>query len=433
MKRLQVVALSILMSVCGLSAQQDSKTVVQSNTVGGSGTTNYIPVWTGSATQGNSIMYQTDSRIGVNTTSPQYALDVNGHINANNGYMIGDILVLSEPGGTGSGGNLALGGYSLSSNTSGKGNTAIGQDALLSNTSGSNNTATGAGALAYVSAGSDNTADGNGALYSNTGSNNTATGYQALFYAAGGDGNVADGYDALLNNTTGSYNTAFGYEALLNNTTGADNIAIGPLAADDVAPGANYNIEIGSSGYSTDNATIRIGTAGTQTSFFVAGVRGVATGDNNAVPVVIDSNGQLGTISSSRRFKTDIQDMGDASSGLMRLRPVTFRYKKPFADGSQPVQYGLIAEEVAEVYPDLVARSADGEIESVKYQVLDSMLLNELQRQQDKLQREEAEIRGLQEQLNEMKAAVAAIGHWRQALPAQTTTSQTSTIKGEQQ
>jgi hypothetical protein len=121
-------------------------------------------------------------------------------------------------------------------------------------------------------------------------------------------------------------------------------------------------------------------------------VRGVTTGENDAVPVVIDSNGQLGTISSSRRFKTDIQDMGDASRGLLRLRPVTFRYQKHFADGSQPIQYGLIAEEVEEVYPHLVARSADGQIETVKYQVLDAMLLNELQRQQ-------AEIAELRDQL----------------------------------
>src|SRR5207253_7188545 len=99
------------------------------------------------------------------------------------------------------------------------------------------------------------------------------------------------------------------------------------------------------------------------------------------IPVVIDSAGQLRTVSSSRRFKEDIQDMGEASSGLLHLRPVTFRYKKPYADGSKPIQYGLIAEEVAEVYPDLVARSADGQIETVKYQVLDSMLLNEIQRQ----------------------------------------------------
>jgi hypothetical protein len=105
----------------------------------------------------------------------------------------------------------------------------------------------------------------------------------------------------------------------------------------------------------------------------------VQTGLGNAVPVLIDGNGQLGTVNSSRRYKEDIQDMSDASRGLMRLRPVTFRYRNPFADGSKPVQYGLIAEEVAEVYPDLVARSADGQIETLKYQVLDAMLLNEVQ------------------------------------------------------
>ena len=133
---------------------------------------------------------------------------------------------------------------------------------------------------------------------------------------------------------------------------------------------------------------------------FMPAVRGATTGQNNAVAVVIDSNGQLGTISSSRRFKEDIHDMGDASRGLMRLRPVTFRYKKPFDDGSKPIQYGLIAEEVAEVYPDLVARSADGQIETVKYQVLDSMLLNEVQRQQ-------AEIRELRERLAKLEAALS--------------------------
>jgi len=130
----------------------------------------------------------------------------------------------------------------------------------------------------------------------------------------------------------------------------------------------------------------------TYSSFFVAPVRGVTTGNNDAVPVVIDSNGQLGTVSSSRRFKEDIQDMGDTSSGLLRLRPVTFRYKQPFVDGSKPVQYGLVAEEVAEVYPDLVAHSADGQIETVKYQVLDSMLLNELQKEHQQVQQQTEKI-----------------------------------------
>jgi hypothetical protein len=114
---------------------------------------------------------------------------------------------------------------------------------------------------------------------------------------------------------------------------------------------------------------------------------------------MIDSNGQLGTISSSRRFKEDIQDMGEASRGLMRLRPVTFRYQKPFADGTKPIQYGLIAEEVEEIYPDLVARSADGQIETVKYQVLDSMLLNEVQRLERENRRLEDRLAGLEAEL----------------------------------
>jgi hypothetical protein len=120
--------------------------------------------------------------------------------------------------------------------------------------------------------------------------------------------------------------------------------------------------------------------------------------------VVISSTGQLGTVNSSRRFKEDIRDMGDASRDLMRLRPVTFRYQKAFADGSKPIQYGLVAEEVADVYPDLVARSEDGRIETVKYQVLDSMLLNEVQRQQ-------AEIKSLQERLARMESALASLSH----------------------
>jgi polyhydroxyalkanoate synthesis regulator phasin len=118
---------------------------------------------------------------------------------------------------------------------------------------------------------------------------------------------------------------------------------------------------------------------------------------------MIDSTtGQLGTVSSSRRFKENIHDMGDASEGLMRLRPVTFRYKQPFDDGSKPIQYGLIAEEVAEVYPDLVARSADGQIETVKYQLLDPMLLNEVQRQHAETQLQQAKIRDQQAQIRNL-------------------------------
>jgi hypothetical protein len=117
--------------------------------------------------------------------------------------------------------------------------------------------------------------------------------------------------------------------------------------------------------------------------------------------VLVTSTGQFGIATSSRRYKEDIHDMADASAGLLSLRPVTFRYKQAYADGSKPLQYGLIAEEVAEVYPDLVVRSADGQIQTVKYQVLDSMLLNELQKQSQT-------ISALEERLTKLEAALPA-------------------------
>lgn len=140
-------------------------------------------------------------------------------------------------------------------------------------------------------------------------------------------------------------------------------------------------------------------------AFVLVGIRGATTGNNDALPVVIDSNGQLDTVRSSRRFKEDIHDMDTVSSGLMRLRPVTFRYQKPFADGSKPIQYGLIPEEVADVYPDLVAHSADGQIETVKYQVLDSMLLNELQKEHKQVQEQAETLRMLEARLAVLEKA----------------------------
>jgi hypothetical protein len=140
---------------------------------------------------------------------------------------------------------------------------------------------------------------------------------------------------------------------------------------------------------------------------FVGGVRGVTTPYDNAVPVLIDPNGQLGTVSSSRRFKEDIRDMGDASRRLMQLRPVTFRYKEACADGAKPLQYGLIAEEVAEVFPELVARSADGQMETVKYQLLDPLLLNEVQRQSATIAAQHEEIRELRERLGKLEALMS--------------------------
>jgi hypothetical protein len=199
-----------------------------------------------------------------------------------------------------------------------------------------------------------------------------------------------------------------GFHALENNSTGSNNLAIGSQAAFNVTDSNSDNIHIGNQGFSGDVSTIRIGQVGTHTSFFAAGVFGFSTG-LPGVPVLIDLNGKLGTASSSRRYKEDIQDMGDVSRGLLRLRPVTFRYRKAFEDGSKPMQYGLIAEEVAEVYPDLVAHSADGQIETVKYQLLDVMLLNEVQRQQAEIRALVRQSKDLQEQNTDLQQRLAAL------------------------
>ena len=232
---------------------------------------------------------------------------------------------------------------------------------------GNNNTAVGLGALLANTSGEDNTAIGLGALYKNT----------------TGNFNVATGVSALYSNTVGAYNTAFGAAALVSLATGTNNSALGYNAGENITAGSN-DIDLGNAGMANDSGVIRIGTNGTQTSFFAAGINGVMTG-GAGVPVLIDPNGQLGTVNSSRRYKEDIQDMNDASSGLMQLRPVTYRYQQPYADGSKPLDYGLIAEEVAEVYPDLVVKGTDGQIQTVQYHKLIPMLLNELQKLRDEV------------------------------------------------
>jgi hypothetical protein len=318
--------------------------------------------------------------------------------------------------GTGSN-NTANGAQAMFSNTTGGANTAAGLQSLYSNTTGGNNTASGFQALYSSTTGFANTATGASALSLNSGSNNTADGAFALQDAGGNfSWNTAVGAEALYD-VAACCNTAVGYQALYNGG-GPGSIAIGYQAGYLAGSGSIY---IGNQGEG-DDSTIRIGTlcpnsGGCQTAAYIAGIYGNATSLGNAVPVLIDSNGNLGTASSSRRYKKDIQDMAAASSGLMRLRPVTFRYNKPLSDGSQPIQYGLIAEEVAEVYPDLVARSADGQIETVKYQLLDPMLLNELQKQnatiasqKEQIGAQEQQIRSLEERMAKLESAREGAG-----------------------
>jgi hypothetical protein len=225
--------------------------------------------------------------------------------------------------------------------------------------------------------GDQNTATGAGALFRNTGFYNTANGAFALFSNTSSDQNTAVGTDALLNNTTGNSNTAIGADALLNNATGSFNIALGPFAGGDLTTG-DYNIDIGNSGFGGEAATIRIGDDLNQTRTFIAAIYGVTTG-GAAIPVLIDANDQLGTVSSSRRFKHDIKPMDKASEAILALKPVTFHYK---SDNTGTPQFGLIAEEIAEVNSDLVVRDKNGEIYTVRYDVVNAMLLNEFLKEQ---------------------------------------------------
>ena len=292
--------------------------------------------------------------------------------------------------------NSASGKAALQSNTTGTSNTANGADALLSNTTGDSNTASGAGALNLNTIGGGNVATGKDALRANTtGFSNTAHGTSALYANSTANFNVATGTQALFSNTTGFSNSAAGTNALYDNTTGSNNIGIGIDGGRNLTTG-NDNIAIGHAGVAAETSTTRIGTF--QSKAFIAGIRGITTIRADAIAVLIDSAGQLGTVSSSRTVKDDIADMNDASTIISQLRPVTFRYKMHGHTDDRPRQYGLIAEEVAEVAPELVARNAQGEIETVFYQHLTPMLLNEFQKQQARinaLERELATIRAL--------------------------------------
>jgi hypothetical protein len=291
--------------------------------------------------------------------------------------------------------NTAVGTAALLNNTAGSFNTANGRNALLFNTTGSSNTANGRGALQNNTEGSFNTASGRNALFSNTaGSNNTANGYTALQNNSG-DNNTAIGSEALANNTTGGYNTANGVRALASNTTGVNNVAIGTYALENnTTGGANIalgnragtaihgggNVCIGADvhgGAGDDQTWIK--NVNTLTQNFSAGV-------NDYVTVRL-SDGRLGhtAVVSSQRYKHDIKPLATTSEALYELKPVSFRLKKEF-DASQALGFGLIAEEVEKVDPALVYRNAKGQVESVRYEMVNAMLLNEFLKEHRKVE-----------------------------------------------
>lgn len=313
-------------------------------------------------------------------------------------------------------GNTAVGYFAVSNNTLGYFNVGIGNGALNANTTGSSNTAVGTSAGSVMTTANQNTAVGADALGGN-GDNNTAVGFEALGGTGSSTGsansafgvfalarittgsyNVAAGSETLMQNTSGSTNLGFGIQALYSNTTGSNNIGIGYAGGYSLTTGSN-NIDIGNVGEAGESGTIRIGTASTTKATYIAGISGVTVA-GSGTPVVVNSNGQLGIQGSSESLKTAITPMGDATAKLGRLRPVTFEYK---SDPQRARQYGLIAEQVAKVYPELVVRDASGRIISVRYDELAPMILNEMLEQNKKLTEQNEQ---LDEKIRGLEAAV---------------------------
>jgi len=300
--------------------------------------------------------------------------------------------------------NLAIGFRVGFMNTTGNHLTGIGAGALFSNTTASFSTAIGADALHDNTTGGANTAIGADALGNNTAGNaNTANGVQALFTNTTGGGNTAIGYQALPSNTIGGGNTAIGPGALFNNTTGNDNIALGNAAGLFLTTGDD-NIDIGNNGVAGDFDTIRIGSS-VQGAIYLAGIAGQIVGAGGTT-CYVDNDGKLGVFLSSRRFKTDIADMGAASEALLALRPITFHYK-PELDKTCTPQFGLVAEEVAKVNPDLVTRDAKGELTTVRYEAVNVMLLNEFLKEHSTVQELKKEVAALTAGLQKVSAQLA--------------------------
>jgi hypothetical protein len=292
-------------------------------------------------------------------------------------------------------------------------NTVLGDDALVNNTSGDSNTAIGFQALQANTTGDDNTVIGYRALtFNTTGTFNTATGFEALQRNTTGGGNTANGLGALRFNTTGSSNTAIGAGALQFNTAGSENIAVGFQAGFNLTNG-NKNIDIGNAGAAGESRTIRIGTTATHLNTFVAGISGVTV--PGGVGVIVDTNGHLGTVVSAARFKDEIQAMDKVSEVILALKPVTFRYKHELDPDGIP-QFGLLAEEVEKVSPDLVARDEQGKPYTVRYEAVNAMLLNEFLKahkafieEQAKVQEQRATIARLEKQIGALNAGLQKV------------------------
>jgi hypothetical protein len=384
---------ALLSNTTGGGNTADGSGALESNTFGSGNTAD------GAAALSNSTGIQ-NTAIGVEALFSNTAGNQNTAVGA---FALGSILpppsLLPNTGND----NTAIGFSALRGNTTGDFNIAVGFNAGYNLTTGSNNTATGSAALSgsttgTQNTGNQNTADGSAALSGNTTRNeNTADGSTALSGNTTGNQNTADGSAALCANTTGNENTADGSTALCGNSTGSRNIAVGANAGSHLTTGDN-NIDIGNPGFTGESNVIRIGTKGVQTRAVIAGISGTPL--FVGAPVLVNGNGRLGVPASSARFKRDIHDMAEASAGLFRLRPVSFRYKE---DATGARQYGLIAEEVEQVYPELVTHDEHGKIMSVRYDMLPALLLNEVQKLAKEDGQKDVQIAELRKQIVKMR------------------------------
>jgi len=347
-----------------------------------------------------------------NTATGSQAL-LNNHVASDNTAVGFRALVNNDTDGSGIGSfNTAVGESALASNTDGDRNTAVGDGAMIAGTTGSQNTAVGVSALRNNTTGFGNIAIGQDACNANQSANsNTGVGWSALLSNTAPN-NAAVGYAALVNNTTGHDNMAEGFEALANNKSGSSNIALGSNAGINLTTGSN-NIDIGAPGVAAEANTIRIGKSGTQKKTFVAGIRGATVA--SGVGVIIGTTGQLGTVLSSARFKEEIKPMDKASEAILQLKPVTFRYKQELDPDAIP-QFGLIAEQVEKVNPDLVVRDEDGKVNTVRYEAVNAMLLNEFLKEhrtvaelKDLTQKQQAMIAQQQKQIEALTATVQKV------------------------
>jgi len=297
--------------------------------------------------------------------------------------------------------NVGIGFEALLSNDTGDYNTGVGAEALRSNTDGLDNTAVGFWSLYSNTTGGDNIAVGNYALYQNTtGVNNIATGFGALSSNTTGSGNIASGTQALSGHMTGFNNVAIGGRALEHVRSGSDNIGIGIGAGQRLRADDSNNIVIGSYGRPGESDSIRIGRP-THRATYVEGISKAIVPEG--VPVIVDSDGHLGTVVSSARFKKAIQPMDKASEAILSLKPVTFRYKEELDPGSLP-QFGLVAEDVARIDSDLVVRDERGKPYSVRYEAVNAMLLNEFLKEHRKVEELTNEVADLKAAVNGLKA-----------------------------